>query len=122
MLLKNDQRRWLRHLKELRRQLKGITISVKCSITTWTCLEPWIVKFGVKLYPPDPGDLVEEITRLYVYRQIRDDIAKGRLLASFVTHSLLGALAAQAEIGDAPKAYGYRYTTLVLIATRFLLI
>ena len=77
----------------------------------WFCCkklfsEPWIVKFGVKLYPPDPTHLVEEITRLYVYRQIRDDIAKGRLLASFVTHSLLGSLAAQAEIGDAPKAYG----------------
>lgn len=64
-------------------------------------------KFGVKLYPPEPSELVEEITRLYVYRQVRDDIAKGRLLASFVTHALLGSLAAQAEIGDAPKEYGY---------------
>jgi hypothetical protein len=90
VLLKNDQRRWIRHSKELRGQLKA----------------PWIVKFGVKLYPPDPTYLMEEITRLYVYRQIRDDIAKGRLLASFVTHSLLGALAAQAEIGNAPKVYG----------------
>jgi hypothetical protein len=49
--------------------------------------------------------LVEELTRYYLYRQIRDDIAKGRLLASFVTHSLLGALAAQAELGDAAKNY-----------------
>ena len=64
-------------------------------------------KFGVKLYPPEPSELVEEITRLYVYRQVRDDIAKGRLLASFVTHALLGSLAAQAEIGDAPKEYGF---------------
>ena len=31
---------------------------------------------------------------------------KGILLSSFVTHSLLGSLAAQAELGDAPKIYG----------------
>lgn len=87
--LKNDQRKWIRLDKEIKRQLK----------------EPWLVKFCVKLYPPDPAYLVEEITRLYMYRQLRDDIAKGRLLASFVTHALLGSLAAQAELGDAPVQY-----------------
>ena len=34
------------------------------------------------------------------------NIKKGILLSSFVTHSLLGSLAAQAELGDAPKIYG----------------
>jgi hypothetical protein len=76
--------------KEIKKQLK----------------EPWIVKFGVKLYPPVVSDLIEEITRFYVYQQLREDIGKGILLSSFVTHSLLGSLAAQAELGDAPKIYG----------------
>jgi len=84
ILLKNDQRKWLRLDKEIKKQLK----------------EPWIVKFGVKLYPPVVSDLIEEITRFYIYQQLREDIAKGILLSSFVTHSLLGSLAAQAELGD----------------------
>jgi len=90
ILLKNHQRKWLRMDKEIKKQLK----------------EPWIVKFGVKLYPPVVSDLIEEITRFYVYQQLREDIGKGILLSSFVTHSLLGSLAAQAELGDAPKIYG----------------
>jgi len=84
ILLKNDQRKWLRMDKEIKKQLK----------------EPWIVKFGVKLYPPVVSDLIEEITRFYIYQQLREDIAKGILLSSFVTHSLLGSLAAQAELGN----------------------
>ena len=43
-------------------------------------LEPWIVKFGVKLYPPIVSDLIDEITRLYIYQQLRDDIGKGTWL------------------------------------------
>ena len=58
------------------------------------------MKFGVKLYPPVVSDLIEEITRFYIYQQLREDIAKGILLSSFVTHSLLGSLAAQAELGN----------------------
>ena len=43
-------------------------------------IEPWIVKFGVKLYPPIVSDLIDEITRLYIYQQLRDDIGKGSRL------------------------------------------
>lgn len=82
ILLKNDQRKWLRLDKEIKKQLK----------------EPWIVKFGVKLYPPVVSDLIEEITRFYIYQQLREDIAKGILLSSFVTHSLLGSLAVQEKV------------------------
>ena len=47
-------------------------------------LEPWIVKFGVKLYPPVVSDLIEEITRFYIYQQLREDVAKGILLSLWV--------------------------------------
>ena len=53
------------------------TVTVVCDRGKLFILEPWIVKFGVKLYPPVVSDLIEEITRFYVYQQLREDIGKG---------------------------------------------
>lgn len=43
---------------------------------------------------------------LFEWKLLFMNSKKGILLSSFVTHSLLGSLAAQAELGDAPKIYG----------------
>ena len=50
--------------------------SIRNSSVSKKCLEPWIVKFGVKLYPPIVSDLIDELTRFYIYQQLRDDIGK----------------------------------------------
>ncbi|NXI58721.1 E41L2 protein, partial [Chloroceryle aenea] len=61
---------------------------------------PWIFTFNVKFYPPDPSQLMEDITRYFLCLQLRQDIASGRLPCSFVTHALLGSYTLQAELGD----------------------
>ncbi|CAH1253495.1 EPB41L2 [Branchiostoma lanceolatum] len=80
-----DQKYWLDPLKEIRKQIKG---------------GPWVFGFNVKFYPPDPSQLQEDITRYQLCLQIRDDILKGRLPCSFVTHALLGSYIVQSELGD----------------------
>ncbi|XP_078676568.1 protein 4.1-like isoform X33 [Branchiostoma floridae x Branchiostoma belcheri] len=80
-----DQKYWLDPLKEIRKQIKG---------------GPWVFGFNVKFYPPDPAQLQEDITRYQLSLQIRDDILKGRLPCSFVTHALLGSYIVQSELGD----------------------
>lgn len=62
--------------------------------------DPWILRFAVKFYPPEPAQLLEDITRYHLCLQVRNDILDGRLPCSFVTHALLGSYLVQSEIGD----------------------
>ncbi|XP_030345643.1 band 4.1-like protein 2 isoform X7 [Strigops habroptila] len=81
----SEQKNWLDSSKEIKRQIRGL---------------PWIFTFNVKFYPPDPSQLIEDITRYFLCLQLRQDIASGRLPCSFVTHTLLGSYTLQAELGD----------------------
>nr|CAB3242814.1 band 4.1-like protein 3 [Phallusia mammillata] len=81
----SDHKYWLEPNKSIKKQLKN---------------GPWSFYFAVKFYPPDPAQLLEDITRYYMVLQIRDDIVGGRLPCSFVTHSLLGSYVVQSELGD----------------------
>ncbi|NXC49688.1 E41L1 protein, partial [Penelope pileata] len=81
----DSQKNWLDPSKEIKKQIRS---------------GPWNFAFTVKFYPPDPGQLTEDITRYYLCLQLRADIITGRLPCSFVTHALLGSYAVQAELGD----------------------
>uniref|UniRef100_A0A8C4SMP4 FERM domain-containing protein n=1 Tax=Erpetoichthys calabaricus TaxID=27687 RepID=A0A8C4SMP4_ERPCA len=81
----DSQKNWLDPSKEIKKQIRTM---------------PWHFAFAVKFYPPDPAQLIEDITRYYLCLQLRDDILSGRLPCSFVTHALLGSYAVQAELGD----------------------
>ncbi|XP_033916517.1 band 4.1-like protein 2 isoform X1 [Melopsittacus undulatus] len=81
----SEQKNWLDSSKEIKRQIRSL---------------PWIFTFNVKFYPPDPSQLIEDITRYFLCLQLRQDIASGRLPCSFVTHTLLGSYMLQAELGD----------------------
>ncbi|CAH8299308.1 unnamed protein product [Schistosoma turkestanicum] len=66
----------------------------------------FVLNFRVKHYPPDPvNDLAQNISRYLVYLQIRRDLTQGRLLCPPSIVGKLGALVAQAEIGDAPSEH-----------------
>ncbi|XP_066514987.1 band 4.1-like protein 2, partial [Hoplias malabaricus] len=80
-----DQRCWLDPTKEIKRQIRN---------------SQWQFSFNVKFYPPDPSQLTEDITRYLLCLQLRQDVCTGRLPCSFVTHTLLGSYALQAELGD----------------------
>ncbi|XDV45671.1 hypothetical protein PO909_013728 [Leuciscus waleckii] len=80
-----SQKNWLDPSKEIKKQIR---------------VGPWHFSFAVKFYPPDPSQLIEDITRYYLCLQLREDILSGRLPCSFVTHALLGSYAVQAELGD----------------------
>ncbi|XP_033106450.1 band 4.1-like protein 3 isoform X3 [Anneissia japonica] len=80
-----DQKNWLDPAKEIRKQVKS---------------GPWLFALNVKFYPPDPIQLSEDITRYQLVLQIREDILKGKLPCSFVTHALLGSYIVQSELGD----------------------
>ncbi|XP_063075811.1 band 4.1-like protein 3 isoform X2 [Engraulis encrasicolus] len=89
------QKNWLDPNKELKKQIQG---------------GQWSFSFRVKFYPPDPAQLQEDLTRYYLCLQLRDDIVSGRLPCSFSTHAVLGALTAQAELGDHdPQELGKDY-------------
>ncbi|XP_036388756.1 band 4.1-like protein 1 isoform X3 [Megalops cyprinoides] len=81
----DNQKSWLDPSKEIKKQIRS---------------GPWNFSFAVKFYPPDPAQLIEDITRYYLCLQLRDDMLSGRLPCSFVTHALLGSYAVQAELGD----------------------
>ncbi|XP_063071837.1 band 4.1-like protein 3 isoform X2 [Engraulis encrasicolus] len=81
----DSQKNWLDPSKEIKKQIRT------------SC---WQFSFAVKFYPPDPAQLIEDITRYYLCLQLRDDILSGRLPCSFVTHALLGSYTIQAELGD----------------------
>uniref|UniRef100_A0A3Q0STN5 Erythrocyte membrane protein band 4.1 like 1 n=1 Tax=Amphilophus citrinellus TaxID=61819 RepID=A0A3Q0STN5_AMPCI len=87
------------HLNLLEKDYFGLTFadtdSQKVS-ELCTTLTSWDISF----YPPDPSQLMEDITRYYLCLQLRDDMLSGRLPCSFVTHALLGSYTVQAELGD----------------------
>ncbi|XP_057219022.1 band 4.1-like protein 1 isoform X8 [Triplophysa rosa] len=90
-----SQKNWLDPSKEIKKQIR---------------VGPWYFYFAVKFYPPDPSQLIEDITRFYLCLQLREDILSGRLPCSFVTHALLGSYAVQAEQGDYdPEEHGPDY-------------
>ncbi|XP_076465680.1 FERM domain-containing protein 5-like isoform X2 [Babylonia areolata] len=80
------QRHWLDPLKTVYKQLKGINPMVLC--------------FRVKFYPEDPMKLHEEITRYYMFLQLRRDLHHGRLLCSPDDAVTLAAFVVQSEVGD----------------------
>ncbi|XP_076840536.1 band 4.1-like protein 1 isoform X12 [Brachyhypopomus gauderio] len=81
----DSQKNWLDPSKEIKKQIR---------------VGSWQFSFAVKFYPPDPSQLIEDITRYYLCLQLREDILSGRLPCSFVTHALLGSYTVQAELGD----------------------
>ncbi|XP_018647166.1 4.1 G protein, putative [Schistosoma mansoni] len=89
---KDNIRQWLELDKSVYKQLKDC--------------KSFVVNFRVKHYPPDPvNDLAQSISRYLVYLQIRRDLTQGRLLCPPSIVGELGALVAQAEIGDAPSEH-----------------
>ncbi|KAK4470715.1 hypothetical protein MN116_006242 [Schistosoma mekongi] len=86
---KENIRQWLELDKSVYKQLKDC--------------KSFVVNFRVKHYPPDPvHDLAQNLSRYLMYLQIRRDLTQGRLLCPAFLVGKLGALVAQAEIGDAP--------------------
>ncbi|XP_066526183.1 band 4.1-like protein 1 isoform X2 [Hoplias malabaricus] len=93
----DSQKNWLDPSKEIKKQIR---------VGSWQC------SFAVKFYPPDPSQLIEDITRYYLCLQLREDMLSGRLPCSFVTHALLGSYAVQAELGDYdPDEHGPDYVS-----------
>ncbi|CAH8563310.1 unnamed protein product [Schistosoma intercalatum] len=89
---KENIRQWLELDKSVYKQLKDC--------------KSFVVNFRVKHYPPDPvNDLAQSISRYLVYLQIRRDLTQGRLLCPPSIVGKLGALVAQAEVGDAPSEH-----------------
>ncbi|XP_052791447.1 FERM domain-containing protein 5-like isoform X5 [Mya arenaria] len=80
------QRHWLDPTKTVYKQLKGVSPCVLC--------------FRVKFYPAEPMKLHEEITRYYLFLQLRRDLHHGRLLCSPQDANLLAAYIIQSEVGD----------------------
>ncbi|KER20918.1 hypothetical protein T265_15221, partial [Opisthorchis viverrini] len=61
------------------------------------------LSFRLKHYPADPlKEVKQDFTRYLIYLQIRRDLAQGRLLCPPEMVAQIGALVAQAELGDAP--------------------
>ncbi|XP_016308702.1 band 4.1-like protein 1 [Sinocyclocheilus anshuiensis] len=90
-----SQKNWLDPSKEIKKQIR---------------MGLWHFSFAVKFYPPDPSQLIEDITRYYLCLQLREDILSGCLPCSFVTHALLGSYAVQGELGDYdPEEHGPDY-------------
>ncbi|KAM9445289.1 band 4.1-like protein 1 isoform 1-T1 [Clarias gariepinus] len=91
----DSQKNWLDPSKEIKKQIR---------------VGSWQFSFAVKFYPPDPSQLIEDITRYYLCLQLREDMLSGRLPCSFVTHALLGSYVVQAELGDFdPDEHGLDY-------------
>nr|XP_022330368.1 FERM domain-containing protein 5-like isoform X3 [Crassostrea virginica] len=84
--VEDKQRHWLDPLKSVYKQLKGVNPCVLC--------------FRVKFYPSDPMKLHEEITRYYLFLQLRRDLHHGRLLCSQADALVLAAYIIQSEVGD----------------------
>ncbi|XP_062871037.1 band 4.1-like protein 1 [Trichomycterus rosablanca] len=93
----DNLKNWLDPSKEIKKQIR---------------VGPWQFSFAVKFYPPDPSQLIEDITRYYLCLQLREDMLSGRLPCSFVTHALLGSYIVQAELGDYdPDEHGLDYVS-----------
>ncbi|XP_035499123.2 FERM domain-containing protein 5 isoform X3 [Scophthalmus maximus] len=82
----DKQRHWLEVTKSIAKQMKS--------------QPPFTMCLRVKFYPPDPAALKEEITRYFVFLQIKRDLYHGRLLCKTSDAAMLAAHILQAEIGD----------------------
>jgi hypothetical protein len=82
----DNQRHWLDPLKSVYKQLKG--------------LSKMVLSFRVKFYPEEPMKLHEEITRYYLFLQLRRDLHHGRLLCTLEDSIQLAAYIIQSELGD----------------------
>lgn len=80
------QRHWLDPAKAVIKQVKD--------------MEPILLSFRVKFYPPDPFRLKEEITRYQIYLQLKRDLLHGRLYCTPAEAALLAAYIIQSELGD----------------------
>ncbi|KAA0186771.1 FERM domain-containing protein 3 [Fasciolopsis buskii] len=88
---RHDQSQWLDLDRSVYKQMKGC--------------KNFHLSFRVKHYPSDPiSDLKQDLTRYLLYLQIRRDLAQGRLLCPPNVVGRIGALVAQAELGDAPES------------------
>ncbi|XP_074596653.1 FERM domain-containing protein 5-like [Brevipalpus obovatus] len=81
-----QQPTWLDTTRYIVKQVKGLSVIN--------------LSFRVKFYPADPSRLKEEITRYYLFRQIRRDLQQGRLQCSSNDLPLLMAYIVQSELGD----------------------
>lgn len=94
----DKQRHWLDPWKYVYRQLKNVNPMVLC--------------FRAKFYPMDPLKLKEEITRYFLFLQLRRDLHHGRLLCSPADANLLAAYIIQSEVGDYdPEDHAPGYVT-----------
>lgn len=80
-------RYWLDLQKPVSRQL-GLSL-----------IDP-LLRFCVKFYTPDPGQLEEEFTRYLFCLQIKRDLAQGHLQCNDNTAALMASYIVQAECGD----------------------
>lgn len=58
-------------------------------------MDPILLSFRVKFYPPDPFRLKEEITRYQIYLQLKRDLLHGRLYCAPNEAALLAAYVVQ---------------------------
>uniref|UniRef100_UPI00398F5B30 FERM domain-containing protein 7-like n=1 Tax=Pristiophorus japonicus TaxID=55135 RepID=UPI00398F5B30 len=77
---------WLDLLKPVLKQIRGE--------------KKVLFQFVVKFFPPDPGQLQDELTRYLFAQQIKRDLVAGRLLCNDNSAALLLSLVIQAEVGD----------------------
>ncbi|XP_054160525.1 FERM domain-containing protein 3-like isoform X1 [Oppia nitens] len=82
----NKQRNWLDPTRSVIKQVKGLNPIVFC--------------FRVKFYAADPSVLKEEITRYFLYLQLRRDLLHGRLYCMPTESTILMAYIIQSELGD----------------------
>ncbi|KAK0153700.1 FERM, ARHGEF and pleckstrin domain-containing protein 1 [Merluccius polli] len=59
-----------------------------------------VLRFVVKFYPPDPAQLLEELTRYLFALQVKQDLAGGRLTCNDSSAALMVSHVIQSEIGD----------------------
>ncbi|CAL8369346.1 unnamed protein product [Arctogadus glacialis] len=77
---------WLDLIKPLMKQLRRPKHTVLC--------------FVVKFYPPDPAQLLEELTRYLFALQLKQDLSAGRLTCNDSSSALMVSHVVQSEIGD----------------------
>lgn len=97
------QRHWLDPVKTVYKQLKELIVSTKKNDKTTIdnlSVNPMVLCFRVKFYPADPMSLHEEITRYFLFLQLRRDLHHGRLLCPPSDANYLAAFIIQSELGD----------------------
>uniref|UniRef100_A0A3B3BDE4 FERM domain-containing protein n=1 Tax=Oryzias melastigma TaxID=30732 RepID=A0A3B3BDE4_ORYME len=81
----DGNKNWLDPAKQMKKQVRGVA---------------WTFAFSVKFYPPEPSQLSEDISRYFLFLQLRQDVVSGHLPCSFATLTLLGSFSVQSELGD----------------------